>query len=133
MEESQGRRDARDLELLRMARANKKRFEMVKSELSLSDTLARQAESAKSALESQAEKVEDEEQEFLERARSLRREAFEADALAAERHQSVLKLRNEAGDRQREQESHAAKLAQSSKELVEIAEQMHKANAELGL
>lgn len=106
---------------------------MKKIEQSELTALARQAGSAKIELESQAEKVEDEEQELLEKARRLRREALEAETLAAERHQSVLQLRNEAGDRQREQESHAAKLAQFSEELAEITEEMHKANAELGL
>lgn len=132
-EDSQERRDAHDLELLRMARASKKRFEVIKSELSERDTLMRQAEGAKSELESQATKEEAEEQEFFERARRLRTEALEVEALAAERHQSVLRLRNEAGDRKREQESHAAQLVQTREKLAKIAEETRKANAKLGL
>lgn len=132
-QESQERRNARDLELLNKARAAKIQSDAVKTELSKSEFLMRRAEEARRELESRLQQEEAEKEEYLDRVRRLRMEALEAEASAAKHNQSAIQLRSEVGDREREQGSHAAKVAQASGRLAKLTEELRIANAELGL
>jgi hypothetical protein len=122
-----------ELAILAYAQSLKLRMDQAKVEISDIESRKLQGETEASVLDGQTKEQKAREVESLAKAERLRKEAQEAEAVAADSHQRAVESAKEAEDKRKGCDGHDRDIDNARKGLAVMEEQLKKAKEKLGI
>ena len=122
-----------ELAILAYAQSLKLQMDQAKVWISDSESRKLRCESEASVLDGQTKEHKARETESLEKAERLRKEAKEAEAMAADLHQRAVESAKKADDKRTDCDGHDRSIGDARKGLAVMEEQLKKAKEKLGI